>query len=811
MANTSEYVRYTVYSKKDPSSKSYDVPSYEKDIRNIVNNAVKSALPKDAFFQVSDKSLSKSGRASWDIYVHNDDKSVMSKSLSKVEQELRFKGSPAEKYHITKARPVDEEQVKLLRTLEKSMNTKTEPEYQRSNRGVMLKLLALLTTAVDITRRILSSVLDFSTRTVKDMTTAHNYGMSYEAVRSYRHIETQHGLKEGTITGAVSDIQNKFGNITSLDEKALEALAVVMGGKIEEMATMGLGASNPEAVLGAILDAFNEKANAGYNSVGQYVGEQQARRELYSYLLKISPQVADIFATMQEEQHNINSIFRNQFETFDEWRDLRPTQRGGNNLSDYNVVVTTGQEWNQVKEILSQIREKFETSFAPAVLNLLRVISNNRFGLTTGENMELNKKNREENQAEIERVKSLLASSPEPANKAETYYLKSLRVYLEELEKANKGDRKGNIASAVRTPEELRVMANSLAWSEIGGTPSVSMEYNLSKIVGTPEVTTEGILKVLEGYGKFDLDKERDKYQKKLDTANANIYKANKRISDKAEEEANKEIKKIEQENTEKLIKESAIKAEKAIENESSVYFVPFRKRFKSGLLNKNTTLAQAEQIFGALKGKTVADKLAYALDKGYVVEEYNKYGTFTGYGVNRNKVDEISKLGILEQTAIRQEAQLRAVGKQEALQYNEDDFLYWLYNNNQAWFNENLGKLEIERIKTESEKGNRLASLFMLYNNEKNWLPNLPDLYEGTGELYGLNVQGNGGETTHKIILEFGIGANKQQVEVGSFMGMESYEGYLGKFMFTKNEDGTVDYSVSLADTASETKNTSK
>ena len=36
-----------------------------------------------------------------------------------------------------------------------------------------------------------------------------------------------------------------------------------MGGKIEEMATMGLGSSNPEAVLGAILDTFNERANAG--------------------------------------------------------------------------------------------------------------------------------------------------------------------------------------------------------------------------------------------------------------------------------------------------------------------------------------------------------------------------------------------------------------------------------------------------------------------------------------------------------------------------------------------------------------------
>jgi hypothetical protein len=95
-------------------------------------------------------------------------------------------------------------------------------------------------------------------------------------------MEMAHSMKEGTITGAMADIQNKFGNITSLDEKSLEALAVVMGNQIEDMAKMGIGASNPEAIVGAIVDAFNAKANAGYNSVGQYVGEQQGRRELPS-------------------------------------------------------------------------------------------------------------------------------------------------------------------------------------------------------------------------------------------------------------------------------------------------------------------------------------------------------------------------------------------------------------------------------------------------------------------------------------------------------------------------------------------------
>lgn len=799
----SYYEKFTITSIPDSASGGgFSIPDYEKDIRAIVNQAVKSALSEGEFFKTSSRVVDKAtGETRVDVYVHPESANVVADSLNTEMEKFKYRGGTDYKYSVSNS-PSNKAETEAIAKYE--AGSKTEPEYQRSNRGIMLKLLALVTTAVDITRRILSAVIDFSTQTVKDMTTAHNYGMSYEAVRSYRHIETKHGLKEGTITDAIADIQNKFGNITSLDEKSLEALAVVMGGKIEEMATMGLGASNPEAVLGSILDAFNEKANAGYNSVGQYVGEQQARRELYSYLLKISPQIADIFATMQEEQHNINSIFRDKFETFDEWKDLSPTQRGGHSSSDYNVVVTTGQEWNQVKDMLSQIQESFETSFAPAVLSLLRIISNSRFGLTTEENIKLNKKNKEENQAEIERVKALLASSPEPANKSENYYLKALRVYLEELEKANKGDRKGNIASAVRTPEELRVMANSLAWNEVGGTPSVSMGNNLSKIVGTPEVTIEGILKVLEGYAKFDLSKEREKYQKNLDTANKKIFNANQRIANKAEAEANKEIADIE---SGKRAKDMAQKA--VFEDKDSMYYIPEGlKRLNTADVERNRLLAELEALGIELEGKTPAERKKYALSKGYL--ETHKMGAKTYYAINPNTVKSPT-LSIEEKIAIKKNAHLNAEGeKQEALRYNEDDFLYWLYNNNQAWFNENLGKLEVERIKAESEKGNRLASLFMLYNSEKNWLDTLPDLTEGMGELYSYNEAGQGGETTHKIILEFGIGDKKQQIEVGSFMGMESFEGYLGKFFFTRNNDGTVDYSVSMADSASEHKSES-
>ena len=813
--NTPEYVKYSVYSKLDPSTNQFGIPSYEKDIKNIINNALKSALPKDTFFQVGEKELYKNGRARWDIYVHKDDESVVSESFSQIQEELTYKGSGNKRYIITNAKPVSDKQAKVLSEAESLNNlNNTVKESTKHTKGAVLKIIAIITTLADITRRILSHVIDFAVQSSKDMVTAHNLGMSYESVRSARITEKAHGLKEGTITEAVADIQNKFGNITSLDEKSLEALAVVMGGKIEEMATMGLGSSNPEAILGAILDDFNAKANAGYNSVGQYVGEQQARRELYSYLLKISPQIADIFATMQEEQHNINSLFRNQADTFEEWRNLVPTERGKHTKSDYNVVVTVGKEWELVKATLEAIKQDFETDFAPAVINLLRGIKNIRIGLSEGQNAELNKANREANEAEIKAVKKAINDYGNPSNKAESYYLMALNKYLDELEKANKGDIKGNIKNAVRTPEEIRVMANSLAGIE-QGKPSISVPYTLDSITGTLDVSVDDILNVLSGYNKFDLDKEREKYNKELDKANKKISKANERIDNKVKGEYEASVKNLNDKKSKAELEKAKEYADNAVyKNKSSIYYVPevgWNKETKSidltrlntQIVGERKALASAEYIFGAFQGDTVKEKLEYALGKGYLRYTYN-HGIRSQYpSINPEMLPDF--VSEEEKTALQEEALLNNEKEQDLLKYDEEDFLMWLYANNARWFKEHLSKAELERVIEESKKGNKMASLFLLNKDEKEWIPKLPDVYEGMGELYGMNVQNEKGETVHKLILEIGVGDTKQQIEVGSFEGMESYEGYLGKLRFERTENGGVDYTVSVADSASE------
>lgn len=506
MAREPEYMKMRITGQIDPKTGQFDIKNLERDIRSMLNNAVKSSLAEGEYFRLSPKSLTPQGQYTADLYVHADSALLTHKTMNQQLQEMTFKGSNIPKYDISQPDKVSGRVTRVLRKEEREAQEGAETETTRFHKGAWIKVIGLLTTIAGITRRILSSVLAFSQQTAKDMITAHNLGMSYESVRNYRHVEATHGMREGTITEAIADIQGKFGNITSLDENALNALAVVMGNGIKEMVDMGLGASNPEKVVGAIVDAFNEKAYAGYNSVGQYVGEQQARRELYSYLLKISPKVADIFATMQEEQRNINSIFRGKLDTYEDFKSSATPPRYNNTPANYNVVATTGQEWNVVKDIYNQILEGIKVELAPEILNVLRRLSNIRWGLSEKENIALDEEHRQANAEYIQSAKAQLSLLSD--TEADRQRKLALNYYIKKLEKEN--EKQHTVADLVPTPDEIVVKGQQLAEDAI--------RFSLVDIKNTeysPEMQT-----VVDRYVPKDkLNAYRTKFQSKLDKA----------------------------------------------------------------------------------------------------------------------------------------------------------------------------------------------------------------------------------------------------------------------------------------------------
>lgn len=595
MANTpSDYSKFTITSRRDRYSHGYDIPDYERDMKAIVNQAVKSALSEGGYFRTASRVVDKStGETKLDIFVHSADAKVVSDALNTELKKLTFTDSNGRLTQRPKYR-VDSDVVTERESRALAREERGDGEVTRFNRGAWLKLLGLIGTLTDVTRRILSSVIGFATQTTRDMVTAHNLGMSYEAVRNYRHVETIHGLKEGTVTEAVADIQSKFGNITKLDEKALEDLAVVMGGKISEMATLGLGSSNPEAILGAILDAFNEKANAGYNSVGQYVGEQQARRELYSYLLKVSPQIADIFATMQEEQHNINSLYRGQAETFEEWKKLLPTMRGDHRPAEYNIPATLGQEWNVVKDIYNQIKEGIALNLAPELVALLRRIANIRVGMSDRESKALDEQNKLDNQQFIDSAKAQLATLGD--TEADKQRALALNYYIKQLEKENA--KKEKIANLVPTSDEIVVKGQDLAETAIR-----------FRVAGKQEKYSPEMKYVVDTY--LDEKTREDFFSKKKQEAFA-----------KARKDSDDKIKSIEKQREDNFNAQAVAMTE----DKNSPYYAP-----SYNIVDKGIALAMAdvELYFGDTmkqkgeweewsKLKNIHKKQAWAIKHGY-------------------------------------------------------------------------------------------------------------------------------------------------------------------------------------------------
>lgn len=605
MANTpSDYSKFTITSRKDRYSHGYDIPDYERDMKAIVNQAVKSALSEGGYFKTSSRVVDKAtGETKLDIFVHSADAKVVESAIRTELGKLTFRDSNGRPTQRPKYK-VDSDTVTERESRALSREERGDGEATRFNRGAWLKVIGLLMTLVNITRRILSSVIDFSTQTARDMITAHNLGMSYESARRYRHVETAHGMKEGTMTDAVSGEQQKYGNITSLDEKSLEYIALIMGSKVEDMAKMGIGASNPEAIVEAIVDRANELANSGYNSIGQYVGEQQARRELYSYLLKYSPQIADIFATMQEEQHNINSLFRNQADTFAEWKNMLPTARGGHISAEYNIPATLGQEWNVVKDIYNQIKEGVQLTLAPWILSLLRRLENVRWGMSDREKKELDERHRNENTEFINSAKIQLSRLGD--TEADKQRKMALEYYIKEAEKENA--KKDGVASMVVTPDEIVVKGKELAETAIRFRVAMGQE----------------------GYSpamKYVVDEYLD--------------------ADKRKKVENKFLAEAQQQRRNEIASERLSEIESSPEYQAELSALGNKyKGFHSEGANKARALLQARYLFGAKadfrydkNGKELPLYKQYelALQAGYIT---SSGGVTPNYGINTNKID---------------------------------------------------------------------------------------------------------------------------------------------------------------------------
>lgn len=715
-----DYRMFTVTNLPD-SSGQYDVKDIRRDISSLINNAIKSALPENAYFKVGEKQLAPNGQMSVNVYVHKDQAYLAEASARQQMESLTHKGSISPRYEVSGYQDVDDSVVKALVADEKEMN-KEKKEDIRFTRGTLLRVFGVLTAIADITRRILSSVINMSQQTAKDMITANNLSMSYDAVRTYRHVETTHGMKEGTIVGGITDIQKMFGNITALDEKSLEALAVVMGGEIKEAIDMGLGASNPEKVLGMILDKFNAQANAGYNSIGQQVGEVQARRELYSYLLKISPQIADIFATMQEEQHNVNSVWRGAYDTFEGMKNAFPTERNVT-PAQRNASATAGQEWDKAKDSLDQIKESFLLSLVPAVLRISRWLSNNRAFMSETEKARLNQENYAKNEAFIRSAEMTISAIESGGNltDAQKSRVKLLKEAVKNARKMNESGEDNITFEGYETTYELQLaVENDLRALQRGktylankagkrGTIAIGNEFALS-------FTDEEIARVLAGHPNKE-NELKAKYNKAVKDQDKAYREAKATAEGNRAEVARAQLLSLQSENTDEKRIERAKKEQNRkvlageVENTKAL-----KQARSSGDLSIHTAysdLLAVQELFPGVdllhndKGKELSykDAIAKGITLGYVQWSKNGYG-----------LDIVKPLPAMDMNKLRREADAYAWEKVPNVfpPENMPSFYQWAFREDPLFFNQKgLSYQTEDKIKASyTDEGNALYEL---------------------------------------------------------------------------------------------------
>lgn len=251
---------------------------------------------------------------------------------------------------------------------------------------------ATLIIIADIVRRILTATLKSASDNEKKAMEAHSVGVTAMQRRNLDLFDIAHGMEKGTSFGAIQSVQSLFGNITSLDEKALSTLAHVMGSEISDLVTSGMGGKNPDKLLDKILDKYFSQYLSGKNSLGQSVGREEARRELITSLQSVSPEVAKVFARMVDDYA---SGYYKPFSNSKGWRDTVLLNRTGLNEADLDFNAELGKQFNEIIAIVNDLKNGFFIRLGNSMNGLIKDIKNIRIGYSGEENIEQDKRNRE--------------------------------------------------------------------------------------------------------------------------------------------------------------------------------------------------------------------------------------------------------------------------------------------------------------------------------------------------------------------------------------------------------------------------------
>ena len=658
----------------------------------------------------------------------------------------------------------------------KNQKEKDKEEQKRNKQkspikifSLLTKILGVLTIGFDIVRRILSLVTEQGKMAVRTSTIAHNLGTNYQQARQIESAERVSGLETGTITGAMSDIQSMFGNITNIDEGALETLALIMGSKIEDLVQSGIGGSNPEVLVGEIIDAWNERASTGYNSVGEYVGEAQARRELYSLLNKVSPQLANIFALMQEQRADEASLYKNLASgKFSDWvNGLSNVNRYPVNTIGEGLLKEVSQYANNVNDLIEQLKHGIAITFAEPAIAVLRSISNIRWGMTGKNNLDLDIKNLESNNAWKEHAQAMLESLPSERGSMSAndwLLVETQRKYynkqIENVEKQEEQRKKGkHVQDVSKTKlEEQGELGENLAVAKTAIKAMVEQKPNLGKNLINRYLTGLGLTSdevASSGYLIEDILLADEYLRTHSPTYTEDINK-----------EYEKNLNKLNTESETKLLKSKQKEIDEEYNSDFNEALAKARSKVlkKKPLLKRSTNIATSEGLNNQLE----------------IMQELEKQGLVSGV-----KIFESGGMAppVVTYTKNIPQASLTSEEKEEISANNAKLIMKETLEN----LNKELLTYLNEQVYKETEQaGQNLNTFTVLDLVKSDKLSNMliADLLKGEYSVIGSNVKDSGGENVYRLAIDINKDGKLQDTEeimLSTGRGFYGKEGNLG------------------------------
>lgn len=252
------------------------------------------------------------------------------------------------------------------------------------------QIASMFTVLLDLTRRILSNGLAMASDAKRTEREARNIGSSYASMLGFNYTDTAYGLPEGTTSSALFAIQKMFGDPANLDTKALDKLAMVMGNSVGDAVQSGLGGKNPEKLIEMIMDSFIKSQQAGVNQFGQQVGKEEARRNLYTLLAEISPEIATLFSRAVEA--NDFGINKGRINSWQDYLDVNRRIQGGLSDTDLKAFSTLGEVVDQVKAKFNNLKNMITQEFLLNLSGVIDRINNANWGKSGAEQLDSRQK-----------------------------------------------------------------------------------------------------------------------------------------------------------------------------------------------------------------------------------------------------------------------------------------------------------------------------------------------------------------------------------------------------------------------------------